>query len=61
MQRFHDMLVKVRGNLQTLIDQGKSEDEAVRGETDGGVRRGWGQGFMNPEHFTRFAYQSLKR
>ena len=29
IQRYHDMLVKVRANLKALVDQGKSEDEAL--------------------------------
>jgi cyclase len=61
MQRFHDMLVKVRDNLQTLIDQGKSEDEALAAKPTAEFDAAWGQGFMNPEQFTRFAYQSLKK
>jgi glyoxylase-like metal-dependent hydrolase (beta-lactamase superfamily II) len=61
MQRFHDMLVKVRGNIKTLIDQRKSEDEAVAAKPTAEFDAAWGQGFMNPENFTRFAYQSLRR
>jgi len=61
VQRFHDMLVKVRGNLQTLLDQGKSEDEAFAAKPTAEFDAAWGQGFMNPEQFTRFAYQSLKK
>jgi glyoxylase-like metal-dependent hydrolase (beta-lactamase superfamily II) len=61
MQRFHDMLVKVRGNIQTLIDQGKSEDEVVAAKPSAEFDQAWGQGFMNPEQFNRFAYQSLKK
>jgi glyoxylase-like metal-dependent hydrolase (beta-lactamase superfamily II) len=61
MQRFHDMLVKVRGNIQTLIDQNKTEDEVVAAKPTAEFDEAWGQGFMNPEQFTRFAYQSLKR
>jgi glyoxylase-like metal-dependent hydrolase (beta-lactamase superfamily II) len=61
LQRFHDMLVKVRANLQTLIDQGKSEDETFAAKPTAEFDAAWGQGFMNPENFTRFAYQSLKK
>jgi cyclase len=60
-QRFHEMLVKVRGNIQTLIDQGKSEDEVVAAKPTAEFDAVWGTGFMMPETFTRFAYQSLKR
>jgi cyclase len=61
LQRFHDMLVKVRANIQTLIDQGKSEDEVWAAKPTAEFDAAWGNGFMNPENFTRFAYQSLKR
>jgi glyoxylase-like metal-dependent hydrolase (beta-lactamase superfamily II) len=61
LQRFHDMLVKVRGNIQTLLEQGKSEDEVVAAKPTAEFDAGWGGGFMNPENFTRFAYQGLKR
>jgi cyclase len=61
MQRFHDMLVKVRANLQTLIDQNKTEDEVVAARPTAEFDAAWGQGFMNPENFTRFSYQSLKK
>ena len=61
MQRFHDMLVKVRGNIQTLLEQNKTEDEVVTAKPTAEFDAAWGQGFMNPEQFTRFAYQSLKK
>jgi cyclase len=61
MQRFHDMLVKVRGSIQTLIEQNKTEDEVVAAKPTAEFDDPWGKGFMNPEQFTRFAYQSLKK
>jgi cyclase len=61
MQRFHDMLVAVRGKLQALIDQGMSEDEVVAARPTAEFDAAWGQGFMTPENFTRFSYQSLKK
>ena len=61
LQRFHDMLVKVRANIQSLIDQGKSEDETFAAKPTAEFDAAWGQGFMTPEQFTRFAYQSLKK
>jgi hypothetical protein len=61
MQRFHDMLVAVRGKIQALIDQGMSEDEVFAAKPTAELDAAWGQGFMNPENFTRFAYQSLKK
>ena len=61
IQRYHDMLVKVRANLKALVDQGKSEDEALAAKPTAEFDDAWGKGFMNAENFTRFAYQSLKR
>lgn len=61
LQRFHDMLVKVRGSIQSLIDQGRSEDDVVAAKPTAEFDAAWGTGFMNAENFTRFAYQSLKR
>jgi cyclase len=61
IQRYHDMLVKVRGNLKSLVDQGKSEEEVLAAKPTAEFDEQWGKGFMNAEMFTRFAYQSLKR
>jgi len=61
LQRFHDMLVTVRGKIQALIDQGMSEDEVFAAKPTAEFDAAWGQGFMTPENFTRFSYQSLKR
>ena len=61
MQRFHDMLVAVRGKIQALIDQGMSEDEVVAAGPTAELDAAWGQGFMTPENFTRFSYQSLNK
>jgi cyclase len=61
LQRFHDMLVSVRGKIQALIDQGMSEDEVIAAAPTAEFDATWGQGFMNPENFTRFSYQSLTK
>lgn len=59
-QRFHDMLVKVRGNIKTLIDQGKTADQVVAAKPTAEFDSVWGVGFMTPENFVRFSYDSLK-
>ena len=61
MQRFHDMLVAVRGKIQAMIDQGMGEDEVVAANATAEFDAAWGQGFMTPENFNRFTYQSLKK
>jgi glyoxylase-like metal-dependent hydrolase (beta-lactamase superfamily II) len=60
MQRFHDMLVAVRGKIQALIDQGMTEDQVVAAGPTAEFDAAWGQGFMTPENFVRFSYQSLE-
>jgi cyclase len=61
LQRFHDMLVTVRGNLKTLIDQGKTEDQAVAAKPTAQLDAQWGKGFMKADDFVHAAYESLKR
>jgi cyclase len=61
MQRFHDMLVAARGKIQALIDQGLGEDQVVAAAPTAELDDPWGKGFMTPEQFVRFSYQSLKR
>ena len=60
LQRFHDMLVTVRGSLKTLIDQGKTEDQAVAAKPTAQLDEKWGKGFMKADDFVHMAYQSLK-
>lgn len=57
-----DMLVTVRARVQKLIDEGKSEDQAIAAKPTQDldarfVRQG---AFLSGDVFTRMAYQSLK-
>jgi cyclase len=61
IQRYHDMVVKVRSNVKALMDQGKSEDDVVAAKPTAEFDAEWGKGFMNGDNFARFAYQSLKK
>ena len=58
----HDMLVALRARVQKLIDEGKSEDEAVAAKPINGLGERWERagGFLTADVFTRMAYQSLK-
>jgi hypothetical protein len=49
----------MRSRLQSLIDQGMSEDEVVAANPTAAFDAQWGQGFMNGETFTRLSYQSM--
>jgi glyoxylase-like metal-dependent hydrolase (beta-lactamase superfamily II) len=58
----HDALVVIRARVQKLIDQGKSEDEAVAAKPTKDLDARWvRQGaFLTGDFITRLAYQSLK-
>jgi len=58
----HDMLVALRERVQKLIDEGKSEDEAVAAKPTQGLDARFARvsGFLTDDVFTRMAYQSLK-
>lgn len=62
LRAVHDALVTIRQRVQKLIDEGKSEDEAVAAkptrDLDAAfVRQG---AFLTGDVYTRMAYQSLK-
>ena len=62
LQAQHDMLVTLRGRVQKLIDQGKTEAEAVAAKPTADLDPIWVPkgGFLNGDVATRMAYQSLK-
>ena len=62
LQASHDMLVKVRARVQTLIDEGRSEDESVAAKPTRDLDAEWVHpgGFITGDVFTRMAYESLK-
>lgn len=55
------MLTQVNLNIAKLVKDGKSEEEVLQAEPLKPLDEKWGNGFMNPETFTRIAYRSLKR
>jgi len=46
--------------MKTLIDQGKTEDQAVAAKPTAQLDEKWGKGFMKADDFVHMAYQSLK-
>ncbi len=54
-----DMLKVTRGSMQSLIDEGLSEDEAIAARPTAETDEQYGGGFMNPEIYNRLLYQSL--
>ncbi len=61
LRSFLDVVRAARERIQSLIDQGRSEDEVVAARPTAEWDAQWGGGFMNGETFTRLAYQSLRR
>ncbi|HEX6998276.1 MAG TPA: MBL fold metallo-hydrolase [Gammaproteobacteria bacterium] len=61
LQRYLDVVKTARDRIQSLIDQGRSEDEVVAAKPTAEWDAEWGAGFMNGETFTRLVYQSLTR
>lgn len=59
LSEYVSVLTEIRDRIQSMIDAGRSEDEVVMANPTAEWDDSWGQGFMNPETFTRFAYQSL--
>ncbi len=56
-----DVLKVTRVSMQSLIDRGMSEDEAVAARPTAEFDEQYGGGFMNPENFNRLLYQNLSR
>jgi glyoxylase-like metal-dependent hydrolase (beta-lactamase superfamily II) len=63
LEASHDRLVTIRARVQKLIDEGKSENEAVAAKPTEDLDAGWLRqgGFLSGDVITRMAYQSLKR
>ena len=62
LQASHDALVVVRARVQKLIDEGKSEEQAIAAKPLRDLDAAWVHpgGFLTGDVFTRMAYQSLK-
>jgi glyoxylase-like metal-dependent hydrolase (beta-lactamase superfamily II) len=58
----HEALVTIRARVQKLIDEGKTEDEAVAAKPTKDLDARWVRpgGFLSGDAFTRMAYQSLE-
>src|SRR5262245_6799693 len=62
LRECHDALIEIRTRVQKLIDEGKSEDEAVAAKPTRDLDARWVRpgGFLTGDTFARMAYQSLK-
>ncbi len=59
LQQYHSVLMQIRERIFSMIEAGRTEDEVVMANPTSEWDAEWGQGFMDPETFTRLAYQSL--
>jgi len=56
----HAMLLTVRSRVQKLIDEGKSEDQAIAAKPTKDLDARWARPGSNGDFYVRLAYQSLK-
>lgn len=61
LENYITVLRTIRSRFQSLIDEGRSEDQVVAAGVTSDWDDTWGAGFMTPERFTRLAYQSMTR
>ncbi len=64
LSAYHDMLVTARERVQSMIDDGKSEDEVVAADPFAELHSDWGWpegGFIDNERFMRLVYRGLTR
>lgn len=54
-----DVLVKLRGRVQQLIDDGKSREQAIAAQPTREYDEQYGQGFIKPDQWTGIVYDSL--
>jgi glyoxylase-like metal-dependent hydrolase (beta-lactamase superfamily II) len=54
-------LTTIRDRLKALVDQGRSEDEAVAAKVTAEWDATYGAGFISGERLTRFAYRAMQR
>jgi len=59
LRTFLAVLKTARERIQSAIDRGLSEDQAVAAKLMSEYDEKWGGGFMKPENFVRLSYQSL--
>nr|WP_010133502.1 MBL fold metallo-hydrolase [Microbulbifer agarilyticus] len=61
LQSYHDLLVKLKGNIKVLVDKGMSKEEVVAANPTKEFDEKYGQGFMKPDVWTGIVYDSIKQ
>lgn len=59
LQAFRDMIVAVRDRIQRLINEGRTESEAVAGHPTADFDSAFGHGRVSPDNFVREIYAAL--
>ena len=61
LQQYHDLLVRLRGKIKTLVDAGNSREQVIAAKPTREFDAHYGQGFMKPDIWTGIVYDSLKQ
>ncbi|HEV2223224.1 MAG TPA: hypothetical protein VGR84_09495 [Candidatus Acidoferrales bacterium] len=61
IKAFTDMIVTVRGRVQKMINEGKTEDQAVSAHPTAEFDARWGHGRVTPDVFVREIYDALTK
>ncbi|WP_299948393.1 MBL fold metallo-hydrolase [uncultured Microbulbifer sp.] len=61
LKRQRDILVKLRGRIQELIDNGKTREQVIAAQPTLEFDAQYGQGFMTPDTWTGIVYDFLKQ
>jgi len=61
LQQYHDLLVRLRNKIKTLVDAGNSKEQVIAARPTREFDEHYGQGFMKPDIWTGIVYDSLKQ
>ena len=60
LKAFQDMIVTVRDRIQTMVKEGRSENEVIAQRPTSEFDAQWGHGRVQPDEFVREIYRALK-
>lgn len=61
LQQYHDLLVRLRAKIKTLVDAGNTREQVIAAKPTREFDEHYGQGFMKPDIWTGIVYDSLKQ
>ncbi|WP_428820303.1 MBL fold metallo-hydrolase [Microbulbifer sp. MCCC 1A16149] len=61
LQQYHDLLVRLRSKIKTLVDAGNSREQVIAAKPTREFDEHYGQGFMKPDVWTGIVFDSLKQ